>query len=206
MWKKSFNFYLFFDWISEKFKNGKDAVALKCSLKNCFEKFPRILRKTPVPLNFLQNSCRLRHWFLTFLLFISREIGILELLLAVAGSSHQRCSVRKGVLRNFAKFTGKDLCQILFFNKVASLTPATLLKERLWHRCFPVSFAKFLRTPFLQNTSRRLLRSRYILHKLGNSTLFSKNVIFMLWKFVSLSVKFFHYQTKYMKIISEKND
>ena len=27
--------------------------------------------------------------------------------------------------------------------------PATLLKKRLWSRCFPVSFVKFLRTPFL---------------------------------------------------------
>ena len=35
--------------------------------------------------------------------------------------------------------------------------PATLLKKRLWHRCFPVNFVKFLRTPFLQNTSGRLL-------------------------------------------------
>ena len=26
--------------------------------------------------------------------------------------------------------------------------PATLLKKRLWHRCFPVNFVKFLRTPF----------------------------------------------------------
>ena len=34
-------------------------------------------------------------------------------------SSQRRCSVRKGVLRNFAKFTGKQLCQRLFFNKVA---------------------------------------------------------------------------------------
>ena len=34
-------------------------------------------------------------------------------------SSHQRCSVKKGVLRNFAKFTGKHLRQSLFFNKVA---------------------------------------------------------------------------------------
>ena len=33
----------------------------------------------------------------------------------------------------------------------------TLLKKRLWYRCFPVNFAKFLRTPFLQNTSGRLL-------------------------------------------------
>ena len=30
---------------------------------------------------------------------------------------------------------------------------ATLLKKRLWHRCFPVNVAKFLRTRFLQNTS-----------------------------------------------------
>ena len=28
---------------------------------------------------------------------------------------------KKGVLRNFAKFTGKHLCQRLFFNKVAGL-------------------------------------------------------------------------------------
>ena len=31
------------------------------------------------------------------------------------------------------------------------------LKKRLWHRCFPVNFTKFLRTPFLKNTSGRLL-------------------------------------------------
>ena len=49
---------------------------------------------------------------------------------------------RKGVLKNFANFTGKHLCQSLFFNKE--------LKKRLWHRCFPVKFAKILRTPFLQ--------------------------------------------------------
>ena len=30
-------------------------------------------------------------------------------------SNHQRCSVRKGVLRNFTKFAGKHLCQSLFF-------------------------------------------------------------------------------------------
>ena len=34
-------------------------------------------------------------------------------------SSHWRCSVRKGVLRNSAKFTGKHLWQSLFFSKVA---------------------------------------------------------------------------------------
>ena len=77
--------------------------------------------------------------------------------IAIIRSSHQRCSVRKGVLRNFAKFTGKHLCQSLFFNKVAGLRPATLLKKRLWHRFFTVNFAEFLRVLFLQSTSGRLL-------------------------------------------------
>ena len=63
----------------------------------------------------------------------------------------------KGVLRNLTKFTRKHLCQSLFFNKVAGLRPATLLKKRIWHRCFPVNFAKFLRIAFLQNTSGQLL-------------------------------------------------
>ena len=35
--------------------------------------------------------------------------------------------------------------------------PTTLLKKRLWHRCFFVNFVKFLRIPFLQNTSGPLL-------------------------------------------------
>ena len=54
----------------------------------------------------------------------------------------------KGVLRNFVKFTGKHLCQSLFFNKVAGLRPAALLKKRLWHRYFLVNSEKFLRTSF----------------------------------------------------------
>ena len=37
----------------------------------------------------------------------------------------------KGVLKNFAKFTGKHLCQSLFLNEVAGLMPATLLKKGL---------------------------------------------------------------------------
>ena len=50
-------------------------------------------------------------------------------------SSHQMCSVKIGVLRNFTKFTGKRLCQSVFFNKVSGL------------RRFPVNFVKFLITP-----------------------------------------------------------
>ena len=36
-------------------------------------------------------------------------------------SSQRRCSLKKGVLKNFAKFTGKHLCQSQFFNEVAGV-------------------------------------------------------------------------------------
>ena len=71
--------------------------------------------------------------------------------------SHERCSIKKDVLTSFTKFTGKHLCQTLFFNKVTCLRPAFLLKKRLCLRCFPMNSVKFLRTPFLQYTSGRLL-------------------------------------------------
>ena len=58
-----------------------------------------------------------------------------------------------GVLINFAQFTGKHLRLSLFLTKVAGLSPATLLKKRLWYGCFPVNFAKFLIALFSYNTS-----------------------------------------------------
>ena len=36
-------------------------------------------------------------------------------------SSDRRCSIKKGVLRNFVKFTGKHLRQSLYFIKVLNL-------------------------------------------------------------------------------------
>ena len=46
---------------------------------------------------------------------------------------------------------------ILVKLQALGLSPAVLLKKRLWHRCFPVNFEKLERTRFLQNTSGRLL-------------------------------------------------
>ena len=73
---------------------------------------------------------------------------------------------KTGVLRNFAKFRGKHLCQSLFFKTVASLRPAALLKMRLWHRCFPVNLAKFLRTAFLAEHLRWLPLKRAVTLKI----------------------------------------
>ena len=62
------------------------------------------------------------------------------------------CVSKKGVFENLLKFTGKHLCQSIFFNKDAGLRPATLLKKRLCDRCSAVNFMKYLRTSVLQNT------------------------------------------------------
>ena len=43
----------------------------------------------------------------------------LELLMNLYIGSHQRYPIDIGALKNFIKFTGKHLCQILCFNKVA---------------------------------------------------------------------------------------
>ena len=48
------------------------------------------------------------------------------------------------------RFPGKS-AELLHFVKLSQ--PATLLKEKLQHRCFPVNFAKFLRTTVLENKS-----------------------------------------------------
>ena len=60
-------------------------------------------------------------------------------------SSHQRCSLKISVLKNFKKLTRKAPVP-----ESLSLSGACMfiLKKRLWHRHFPVNFTKFLRTPF----------------------------------------------------------
>ena len=65
---------------------------------------------------------------------------------------------KKGVLKNFANFTGKHPCWSLFFNEVAGLHQASFFKKdssAFQHKCFPVKFAKLLRTP--KNIFKRLL-------------------------------------------------
>ena len=60
--------------------------------------------------------------------------------------SGQEVFCRKGVLKNFCKIYRKTP------TVPECLRPATLLKKRVWHRCFPVNFTKFLGTPiFIEN-------------------------------------------------------
>ena len=52
-------------------------------------------------------------------------------------SSRPEVLYGKGVLRNFTKFTGRHLWA----------EACNFIKKRLWRRCFPVNFVKFLTTP-----------------------------------------------------------
>ena len=68
-------------------------------------------------------------------------------------SSHQRCSIKKGVLKVLAKFTGKHQCQSFFFKKVAGLRSATLSKLALWilWNFWEQTFKEHLRWLFLKH-------------------------------------------------------
>ena len=61
----------------------------------------------------------------TFHYFL-RQLHKLPAFFSKTKSSRLEVFCRKGVLRNFAKFTGKHLCQTLFSNKVAGFLQSKL--------------------------------------------------------------------------------
>ena len=61
-------------------------------------------------------------------------------------SSHRRCSIRKGVFRNFVKLIGKHLCQSLFFNKVAG---CNFVKKETLAQVFSYEFCEISWNTFL---------------------------------------------------------
>ena len=54
------------------------------------------------------------------------------IVLSTMRSSRPDVFCKKGVLRNFTKFTGKRLCQSLFFNKVAEETHAQVFSYKFY--------------------------------------------------------------------------
>ena len=70
-------------------------------------------------------------------------------------SSRLEVFCKKGVLRNFTKFTGKHLCHSLFFNKVAG-SACNFIKKETLAQVFFCEFSKIssnifsYRTPLLQ--------------------------------------------------------
>ena len=95
-------------------------------------------------------------------------------------SSHRRCSVGEGVLRNFAKFLGKHLCQSFFFEKVAGLR-----KKETLTRVFSCEFCEIFKNTFFTEHIRAALSMRKIiwLTKEWSFLVASKQSRQWLWKF-----------------------
>ena len=118
-----------FDWVLD--------TPLTCLKKdkNC---------KKPVKELFLETlQQRLRNSLRNFWEKLYREMIFVTVVFSKfckkSRSCHQRCSIKKAVLNNFAIFTRKHLCRSLF-----------LIKWRLQHRCFSLNIVKFLKNIYFE--------------------------------------------------------
>ena len=109
----------------------------RCSLEKVFCKYAANLQENTHALTLYWNhtsarvfsckfaACFAEHLFLTtslggcfwlfklvFMIYCFIRLPIMQYRLSIVRSSHQRCSVRKGALRNFAKFTGKTCARL----------------------------------------------------------------------------------------------
>ena len=99
----------------------------------CWSLFNKVVELTPILKNIFQRlllhcTCTthcyhgvIRFTFTFFLIITTTTVNFSNVCfwfklkrLQRIRSSHQSCFIIKGVLRNFAKFTGKQLCQNLF--------------------------------------------------------------------------------------------
>ena len=89
------------------------------------------------------------YWRLEDHVFLRASLDIVfndfKRILASNRSSRLDVFCRKGVLKNFSKFTRKLLYGSFLFNKVATSKPATLSKMRPQFMCFPMNFVNFIR-------------------------------------------------------------
>ena len=84
------------------------------------------------------------------------ELEILRNSPTIFRSSHCSHSIKKAILKDFVRFTGKHLCWSLFFNKLAGLSPVTLLKRNSNTDVFFANIEKFGRSPILKNICEQL--------------------------------------------------
>ena len=82
------------------------------------------------------------------LVTIERKELIKSFIITIFKKQSPEVFCKKRFSEKFCKIHRKAPVPESFFNKVDGMRAATLLKRRLWHRCLPVNFAKFLRTPF----------------------------------------------------------
>ena len=87
-------------------------------------------------------------------------------------SSRPEVFCKKGVLRNFAKFTGKHLCQRLFLNNVAGLRPnaCNFIEKETLPLVFSCEFHEISKNTFLHRAPL-VAASTYTLPSFSKNTL-----------------------------------
>ena len=60
--------------------------------------------------------------------------------------------MKKGMLKNLAKFTGNHLCWSLFLNKTVDLKPATLFKKETPTQVFSCKYYEIFKNSFFYRT------------------------------------------------------
>ena len=135
---------------------------MKFSIEDLFSKYDQIGRKPRIWPYLQMKILNRRVHFLCNIHFLTKNFAKL---LCIHRSNRLRLSIIKDIIRNFSKFIREiPARESLFLKKLQiwGVRPPIWFKKRLWRRCFPVNFAKFLRIPFSQNTSGRLVL--YTLH------------------------------------------
>ena len=85
--------------------------------------------------------------------FFLFSISVLVCSLIIYKSSRLQICSSKQIFLKLGKFQRKAPVLECLYNKVAGSQARNVIKKRLQKRCFPVKFAKFLRTPFSRNNS-----------------------------------------------------
>ena len=94
------------------------------------------------------------------IVFINRYLGIINLIyffiymyiyIYILVRSNRPVVFCKKVFLNILQNSKENTCaRASFLIKLQASGLRPLLKKRLWLRCFPVDFVKFLKTPYLQ--------------------------------------------------------
>ena len=91
----------------------------------------------------------LRYWVFLKIKRVSKEAPPpWKLKLVYSRSSRPECSVKEMFLETLQNSQENTCARDSFFNKVVDLQHATLLKKRLWHRCFFCEFCEISKNTF----------------------------------------------------------
>ena len=136
---------------------------MKFLIKDFFSKCDKICRNFGLAQEILNKKlhflCSVRNFFSLEIFIVLRNFLFRQHLIFVFISSEAtvlRCSVEKVFLEisHNSQESVRDRVSFLIKRRLKNS-----LKKRLWHRCFPVNFAKFLRTPFFTEYLRWVLLS-----------------------------------------------